>query len=297
MARLTVAFLLASLLGGTVADNAAAQEPNDLPEAIKQELREVLPPGIKPPLVGFAPSMSIVVERMLSLAEVTKDDFVLDLGSGDGRIPIAAARARGARGLGIEIVPALVKRAKEKAKAAGVDNLVEFREADLFKTSIQDASVVMLYLPVAVNNLLRPRFLNELTPGTRIVAHEFPMTEWPADIVERINHRTIYLWIVPARVAGEWRVESQGKSFTISLSQDHQVVRGTAKIDGRAQPLKDIRLRGEAFDFAVELENGRYTHFHGRVAGGRIEPRDGASSPLTQTWHAARLKTGEEAGQ
>ena len=160
----------------------------------------------------------------------------------------------------------------------------------MFKTPISDASVVMLYLPVAVNNLLRPRFLKELKPGTRIVAHEFPMTEWPPDIVERINHRTIYLWIVPAQVAGDWRVESGDDSFTIRVSQDHQVVSGTALVGKQVRALRGLRLRGDAFDFEVELEEDRFTMFHGRVGGDRIEPRSEAATPQPK-WRAERIGT------
>lgn len=287
--RTTTTCAVAFFLCVALSCGAMAQEPDDLPDEVKQELRQVLPPGIKPPVVGFAPTMSIVVDRMLKLAEVDKDDFVLDLGSGDGRIPIAAALAHGAKGLGIEIVPVFVKRANATAAEAGVGHLVEFREADLFKTPISNATVVMLYLPVAVNNLLRPRFLKELRPGTRIVAHEFPMTEWPADVIERINHRTIYLWIVPAQVDGEWQLEANGKTFALRISQDHQVVTGTALVDDQVRPLRGMRLRGDVFDFEVELNDKDYATFHGRVSGDRIVPRevDGATQPQ---WRAVRNK-------
>ncbi len=281
-ASVTAAALVAS-------PSAFALEPGDLPEDTKLELREVLPEGLTPPPVAFAPTMNSVVARMLELAKVTKNDFVLDLGSGDGRIPIAAAKLHGARGLGIEIVTALIQRSRADAKAAGVDQLVEFRQEDLFKTPIRDASVVTLYLPVAVNNLLRPRFLKELRPGTRIVAHEFPMTEWPADVIERLNHRTLYLWIVPAQVAGEWQMEADGKRFTVTLGQDHQVINGLARIGEHVRPLRELRLQGDAIQFEIEIENDRFVLFHGRVNGDTIEPRREAGAPPF-AWRATRSK-------
>ncbi|PZQ59555.1 MAG: SAM-dependent methyltransferase [Phenylobacterium zucineum] len=137
---------------------------------------------------------------MLALAEVRAGDVLYDLGSGDGRIPIAAARRHGVRGVGIEINPRLVAEARANARAAGVERLVRFREQDLFRTDFREASVVTLYLLPELNARLRPKFLAELPPGARIVSHAFDMAGWPPDrVVTMADGTPIYLWRVPAR--------------------------------------------------------------------------------------------------
>jgi len=151
--------------------------------------------------VPFVESPQPVVDRMLEVANVTEDDVVYDLGSGDGRIPISAARDYGARGVGIEIKPDLVKRARENAQEAGVGNRVEFRQGDLFKADISDATVVTLYLLPSVNLELRPKLFRQLEPGTRIVSHDFDMDEWEPDTtVESSEGDTIYRWVIPEEI-------------------------------------------------------------------------------------------------
>lgn len=143
-----------------------------------------------------------VVNRMLEAANVTSDDVVYDLGSGDGRIPIAAAKRHGARGVGIEIDPELIAKARENAEEAGVSDLVEFRQGDLFKADLSDATVVALYLWPEINVKLRPKLLRALDPGDRIVSHDFRMGDWEPDRVidlgqGKIGQETVYLWTVP----------------------------------------------------------------------------------------------------
>jgi len=151
--------------------------------------------------VPFVESPQPVVDRMLEVANVTEDDVVYDLGSGDGRIPISAARDYGARGVGIEIKPDLVKRARENAQEAGVGNRVEFRQGDLFEADISDATVVTLYLLPSVNLELRPKLFRQLEPGTRIVSHDFDMDEWEPDTtVESSEGDTIYRWVIPEEI-------------------------------------------------------------------------------------------------
>jgi SAM-dependent methyltransferase len=151
-------------------------------------------------LAPFIPTPDDVVERMLALAQVTKDDVVFDLGSGDGRIPIAAARKYGARGVGIELDPKLVEASRASAKAAGVERLVEFRVADALTADLSSATVVTLYLLSSANQMLRPKLQRELKPGARIVSHNFSMgTGWPADTVDQFasvrgDEVTLYLW-------------------------------------------------------------------------------------------------------
>jgi SAM-dependent methyltransferase len=147
--------------------------------------------------VPYQPSPEGVVQGMLDMAKVGPGDFVIDLGSGDGRIPIEAAR-RGARGLGIEIDPALVSEAQTNARAAGVEDRVQFRQQDLFETDLSQASVITLYLFPQVNLKLRPR-LQALKPGTRIVSHNWDMGDWKPDRQETIFGKRVYLWVIPER--------------------------------------------------------------------------------------------------
>ena len=154
---------------------------------------------LREPDVRYEPTPHRVVRQMLRLAEVGPGDVVYDLGSGDGRIPIAAAREFGARGVGIEIDPALVRRAEEKARKAGVTDRVEFRHADLFEADFGDATVVTLFLYPDVNMRLRPRLLAELAPGTRVVSYWHDMDEWQPERTVRAGPARIYLWRIPPR--------------------------------------------------------------------------------------------------
>jgi SAM-dependent methyltransferase len=149
--------------------------------------------------VPFVPSPNEVVEGMLKLANVKSTDTVYDLGCGDGRIVIAAAKNYKAHGVGVDIDPARIQEARENAKQAGVANLVRFEQNDLFKADIRNATVVTLYLLPNVNERLKPRLLSELKPGTRVVSHSFDMGEWKPDREETIDGRSIYLWTVPAK--------------------------------------------------------------------------------------------------
>ena len=153
------------------------------------------------PDVIYVPTPHEVVDEMLKLADVKKGDVLYDLGSGDGRIPVAAAKKFGIRAVGIDIDPQRIEEAKENARKNGVAKLVEFRNEDLFKTRFSEATVVTLYLLPDLNVKLRPRLWAELKPGTRIVSHQFDMGTWPPERKLELNGRTIYLWRVPARKA------------------------------------------------------------------------------------------------
>lgn len=153
----------------------------------------------RPPDVVYVPTNEKVVDAMLDLAKVTKDDTVYDLGCGDGRIVITAAKKFGASGIGIEINPELVKLAGENARRVGVAERVKFVEADLFKTNFRRATVVMLYLSPGVNLKLRPRLLKQLKPGTRIVSHDFDMGDWKPEQIVKLEEATLYFWTVPAK--------------------------------------------------------------------------------------------------
>lgn len=156
-------------------------------------------------LAPYVPSPPEVVERMLSLAAVTRTDVVYDLGSGDGRIPIAAARIHGARGVGLEIDPRRIEESRANARAAGVDHLVDFRQQDVLTADVSPATVVTLYLLSSANAQLRPMLTRQLRPGTRIVSHAFSMGPgWPPDKVDRFttaggDEITLYLWIADGK--------------------------------------------------------------------------------------------------
>jgi ribosomal protein L11 methylase PrmA len=149
--------------------------------------------------VPFVPTPEAVVAKMLEVAKVGPKDVVYDLGSGDGRIVIAAAKKHGARGVGIDIDPERVKEARANAKKAGVANKVEFRQEDLFKADFSEATVVTMYLLTGVNMQLRPKLLQELKPGTRIVSHAFDMGDWKPAATYKVGTSTVYYWVVPQR--------------------------------------------------------------------------------------------------
>ena len=157
-------------------------------------------PATRTPDVIYVPTPPEVVTAMLTLAGVTKDDVIYDLGCGDGRIPVTAAKTFGARGVGIDIDPQRIKEANANAGQAGVTDKVTFLEADLFAADISKASVVTLYLLPSLNVKLMPKLMKELKPGTRVVSHSFDMGEaWKPEKTQEVNGRTIYLWTIPER--------------------------------------------------------------------------------------------------
>lgn len=158
------------------------------------------------PDVPYVPTPEAVVNRMLQIANVNSNDVVYDLGSGDGRIPIAAVRQFNAkRAVGVDINPVRVQEANQNAQQANVTDRVEFRQQDLFETDLRNATVVTLYLLPDVNLRLRPKLLSELRPGTRIVSHAFDMGDWKPERVENVDGRTIYYWTVPENVPANLR--------------------------------------------------------------------------------------------
>jgi ribosomal protein L11 methylase PrmA len=155
--------------------------------------------GSRQPDVIYVPTPQDVVEEMLKLGGVGPKDVLYDLGSGDGRIPVTAAKKFGIRAVGIDIDPERIREARANAKQNGVEKLVTFRQEDLFKTNFREATVVTLYLLPDLNVKLRPRLWNELKPGTRIVSHQFDMAEWKPEKKVELNGRTIYFWTIPER--------------------------------------------------------------------------------------------------
>ena len=157
----------------------------------------------------YVPTSTSTVNRMLQLADVDENDMVYDLGSGDGRIVIQAAKKYGARGVGIEIDPELVKKARRNARDAGVSDLVEFRKGDLFKTDLSEATVVTMYLLPSVNLKLRPKLFEELAPGTPVVSHDFDMGKWSPEKTVELNGDTIYRWTIPKEIPAHLKEAKQ----------------------------------------------------------------------------------------
>jgi hypothetical protein len=215
--------------------------------------------------VVWVPTPQVVVDKMLDMAKVTPADFVMDLGSGDGRTVITAAK-RGARALGIEYNPEMVELSKRNAAAQGVSGRADFAKADLFQTDFSRATVITMFLLPDINLKLRPKIL-ALKPGTRIVSNTFTMGEWAADETVTIDKGctgswcTALLWIVPAKVDGTWQIP-QGE---LRLKQSFQKVSGTLRAEGRTVPVEG-KVRGEQIDFTA---GGR--EYHGRVNGKRLE--------------------------
>jgi SAM-dependent methyltransferase len=237
--------------------------------------------------VVYEPTPHETVERMLRLARVGVGDFVIDLGSGDGRIPIAAARD-GARALGVEIDPALIAKARANAQAAGVAARVSFRQQDLFETPLGEATVIALYLLPEMNERLRPRLM-AVRPGTRIIAHRFGIGDWQPDAVDDDGGR-VMLWIVPAQVAGRWQLRHGEDRIVLELRQRYQEISGSA-VTVAGTPLKFSagRLHGDAIEFALDLR-GRPTRFRGTVAGNAMQGAGGGSgfATFSGAWQASR---------
>lgn len=213
--------------------------------------------------VPFVPSDEIIVDTMLKLARVGPRDLIYDLGSGDGRILISAARERGARGIGIDLDPQRIADAMEEAGWARVEYLVDFIEGDIFDADLGAATVVMFYLLESVNLQLRPMLLEQLRPGTRIVSHAFNMGDWRADDWIEVNGINVYKWIVPAQVAGNWEWTChEGKAYRIELQQEFQEVTGKAWLNGKEAELEGLSLTGDRLDLAIKgQEEAAYRDF------------------------------------
>lgn len=243
------------------------------------------------PDVIFVPTPEAVVKAMLKLANVKKGELVYDLGCGDGRAVIAAARDFGARGIGVDIDPARIQESKANAADAGVTDRVEFKQADLFELNFADADVVFLYLLPSLNLKLRPRILDELRPGTRVVSHSFSMDDWKADETQHPSGRTVYYWVVPAKVQGTWHVKlPDGSQGVLALEQKFQTVTGTVTANGQTLPIKDGRLKGTELTLVFgEGPNSGLATF--TVAGNQLNgnARRGASG-TQEKWAATMAR-------
>ena len=215
--------------------------------------------------VVWVPTAQALVDKMLDMAKVTPDDYVIDLGSGDGRLVITAAK-RGARALGIEYNPDLVELSKRSAAKEGVGDKAQFVKADLFESDFSEATVITMFLLPDLNLKLRPTIL-DLKPGTRIVSNTFTMEEWAADETAEVrgdctNYCTALLWIVPAKVEGAWQLPRG----TLTLKQNFQKISGSLKSGKTTTRIRNGRLRGDQITF-----NAGGAHYTGRVSGDAIE--------------------------
>jgi SAM-dependent methyltransferase len=214
--------------------------------------------------VIYVPTPQVVVDRMLDMAGVKSGDFMIDFGCGDGRMVVSAAK-RGARGYGVDINPARINEANENARKAGVTDKVEFKIADLFQEDLSKADVMAMYLLTDINLRLRPKILDTMKPGTRIVSHAFDMGDWEPDQHDTVDGKNVFFWIVPAKVEGKWTLDGAQK-MTLELSQQYQMVGGKAEIDGKSVNVTGGRLRGADITFTID---GRT--YAGRVNGNVIE--------------------------
>jgi len=230
--------------------------------------------------VIWVPTPEEHVQAMLDLAKVAPNDYVIDLGSGDGRIVIAAAK-RGAHAVGYEFNPDMVQLSKQNAEKAGVTDKATFMNADLFTADLSKATVITMYLLPQLNLKLRPTLL-ELKPGTRVVSHAFTMGDWPDDKTVEKEGRTAYLWIVPAKVEGVWASQNGSGSAELKLTQTFQNVQGSLKIGGKEIAIKNGKLEGERITFAAGDQE-----YAGHVSGKTIEGTV-KSGGREQKWSAVK---------
>jgi len=219
--------------------------------------------------VIWMPTPEPLVERMLTMAQVTPRDVVYDLGSGDGRMVIAAAK-RGAQAYGVEFNPDLVAFSENRARTQGVAQKAHFVKADIFEADYSKATVVTLYLLSTLNLRLRPTLL-KMRPGTRVVSHAFTMEDWTPDEISRTENRTAYLWIVPAAIQGAWRFELPGASgFDVTFVQKYQKLEGTVMLGTVEAGLREPVLRGDRLAFGFVDPKGAWYELEGTVAGDKI---------------------------
>ena len=234
--------------------------------------------------VDYEPTSQRVVETMLAMARVTAADYVIDLGCGDGRIPVTAARKLGARGLCVDLDPRRIKEARANIDKHKVADKVTLVEGDLFKTDLSEATVVTLFLWPTLNLKLRPKLL-DLKPGTRVVSNEHDMGDWPPDGKQRfggIDTPAVFLWIIPAKVSGDWILKRGNDEMVLSITQRYQRLTGTALVGGKQRALRNGRVNGREVSFDLVLSGTTATQFSGALAA------DGTLSGAG--WTAGRKK-------
>ena len=241
--------------------------------------------------VIWVPTPDEVVERMLRMAQVTANDYVVDLGAGDGKIAIAAAKLFGARALGIEYNPEMAKHAQRNAEKAGVAGKARIVQGDIFASDFTQATVVTMYLLPALNLKLRPTIL-AMRPGTRVVSHSFTMDDWEADETSSMDGRRAYFWVVPANVAGAWMLEVSGggasEKMELTFEQRLQKIEGTLGLGPVQAGLREARLRGFNITFSYVDAKSVRRDLAGRVSGARMEGSFRSDNGTEGRWSATR---------
>jgi hypothetical protein len=248
-----------------------------------------------------------VVERMQQIAKIGPKDYVIDLGSGDGRMVITAAKEHGARGFGVDLDRRLVTLANKNAAKAGVSARAKFYERDLYQTDVSEATVLSIYLLPEVNLMARPKLLSTLKPGTRIVSHDYGMGNWKPDYQEEIDapqktvgllkRSKILFWVVPGHAAGHWmwRMTPEGKPVDVDLTlqQNFQMLDGKLAVAGRSADIEKGKLVGDNIELAATVDGARY-ELSGRIINNAIEGKarvtaaGGATRELP--WSATRVE-------
>lgn len=289
---LRAAFACAAVLGLSVMPAALVHAQTAAPAAPAAEYSpSVGQPGKD---VVWVPTPDALVTHMLKMAKVTSQDFVMDLGSGDGRIAIAAAKQFGANAEGIEYNPELVVLSNKAAQQAGVADKVKFIKADLFETDFSKADVITMYLLPRINLQLRPKLL-ALKPGTRIVSHAFTMDDWKPDEQALVEAREAFLWIVPAQVAGNWKINAGGEPLELRLEQKYQMLSGRAQAGKKSYDIRTGRVRGEEVYFDLVDAKGERREFSGRLKNAQLEGSLKATAGAPSKWTAVRVAGGQSA--
>lgn len=254
-----------------------------------------------------------VVDRMLEVAKVTARDYVIDLGSGDGRMVITAAQRYGARGFGVDLDRRLVALSNRNAAKLGVAERAVFYERDIYQTDLSPASVVTIYLLPEVNLMMRPKLFAMLKPGTRVVSHDYDMGEWPPDLtfsmeapgktVGRDKTSKVFYWVVPAKAAGKWRWRMNDggaqRDVELALTQNFQKVEGSVAVNGKTIAIEDAKLVGDVLTFVAKLDpsGAARTEFSGRIVNhgldGTMRTVRAGAAPQQASWNAARTEVWE----
>jgi Mycolic acid cyclopropane synthetase len=260
----------------------------------------------------YVPTPQNIVDQMLEVAKVSARDYLIDLGSGDGRMIITAAKKYGARGFGVDLDRRLVIRANQLAAKAGVADRAVFYERDLYDTDLTAATVVTIYLLPEVNLMVRPKLLATLKPGTRVVSHDYGMGDWPPDQqmvldapdkpVGREKTSKVFYWVVPGNAAGKWRwqlpLAGKAADFEFFVSQNFQAIKGRLVVDGGEWLLENLKLQGEEVSFsALDKAGGTRYEFSGTIYNHALTGtvRTVGLAPQALAWNAVRTELGTPA--
>jgi methyltransferase family protein len=279
-----LAALFAAFVGLAVSAAPAAAQDKEYTPHVGQEGKDVI----------WVPTPQALVDKMLDMAKLTPKDIHYDLGSGDGRTVITAAK-RGAHAWGVEFNPDMAKLAERAAAKEGVSDRAKFINGDIFQTDFSKATVVTLYLLPSLNLKLRPTIL-KMKPGTRVVSHAFSMDDWQPDQTENVEGRTAYLWIVPAQVEGTWRwnITPGQKETELTLRQQFQNVEGLARLaDGKMGQVRNLKLQGDQISFSIHeisgYSGGTRRDYIGQVSGDTIQGSFKIGDGSEVKWSAHRI--------